>query len=308
MTLARVWSMFTDLVGAASAAHPHGVPAAALSPSGAPPEPAILLAPTPLTLWNRDRLAVAESLWGDGFIFPDGQQETLRLAKPLALSNATSLLLLGAGAGGPACCIAAELGAWVTGFEADPDLMAAATERSLQGGFGRRAEIKPWEPAEANFSRRSFHHALALEALRGDASGPVLVAIFRALRPGGSLVMVDLVANEPLDPADSAVATWCRMEGRRPSVPSQRAISGALGRLGFDVRVSEDISLRHMQQALGGWHSVIRAMTVKRPNPAIAGIVVREAELWLRRLNLMRAHRIRLVRWLAIRGADTGAT
>jgi SAM-dependent methyltransferase len=249
---------------------------------------------------------VAESLWGDGFTFPDGQQETLRLAKPLGLSNATSLLLLGAGAGGPACCIAAQLGAWVTAFEADPDLMAAATERSLIGGFGRRAEIKAWEPAEANFSRRSFHHALSLEAFRGEAPGPVLVAIFRAIRPGGSLVMVDLVANEPLDPADSAVATWCRMEGRRPSVPSQRAISGALGRLGFDVRVSEDISLRHMQQALGGWHSVIRAMTVKRPSPAIAGIVVREAELWLRRLSLMRAHRIRLVRWHAIRGAAPG--
>ena len=306
MSLARVWSMFTDLVGSATAAHPQGVSSSAFGPAEATPESAILRAPAPLTLWGRDRIGVAESLWGEGFTFPDGRQETLRLAKPLVLSNATSLLLLGAGAGGAACCIAAELGAWVTGFEADPDLMAAATERSLKGGFGRRAEIKAWEPAEANFSRRSFHHALSLEAFRGEAPGPVLVAIFRALRPGGSLVMVDLVANEPLDPADSAVAAWCRMEGRRPSVPSQRAITGALGRLGFDVRVTEDISLRHMQQALGGWHSVIRAMSVKKPSPAVAGIVVREAELWLRRLSLMRAHRIRLVRWHAIRGAAPG--
>src|SRR5580704_164142 len=117
MSLARVWSMFTDLVGSAASGPLRDQPAAVFNPAG-PPEPAILLSPAPPTLWNRDRIAVAASLWGEGFTFPDGQQETLRLAKPLGLSNATSLLLLGAGAGGPACCIAAELGGWVTGFEA----------------------------------------------------------------------------------------------------------------------------------------------------------------------------------------------
>jgi hypothetical protein len=78
-----------------------------------------------------------------------------------------------------------------------------------------------------------------------------------------------------------------------------------LGRLGFDVRITEDISLRHMQQALRGWHGAIRRMQQKRPDQEAAKIVVGEAELWLRRLSLMRARRIRLVRWHAIRG--TGA-
>jgi len=41
---------------------------------------------------------------------------------PLTLTKETSLLLLGAGAGGPPCCIATQLGAWVTAFEADADL------------------------------------------------------------------------------------------------------------------------------------------------------------------------------------------
>jgi hypothetical protein len=89
-------------------------------------------------------------------------------------------------------------------------------------------------------------------------------------------------------------------------VPSQRAINGALGRLGFDVRVTEDISLRHMQQALHGWHNMIRGMHSKKPAPAMAMVVVREAELWLRRLSLMRAHRIRLMRWHAIRSDTAG--
>jgi SAM-dependent methyltransferase len=305
MALARVWNLFTDLVGSlglhaadAPVGETTGGPAAVVEDLGGPSGPTL-----PASTWGRDRVAVVQSLWGDGFTFPDGEEETLRLARPLGLSNASSLLLVGVGAGGPACSIAAQLGPWVTGFEADPDLAVIAAEHSARGGFGRRAEIKTWDPAEPNFSRRSFHHALTLQALQGAPPGPVLVALFRALRPGGQLVMVDVVADDPLDPADEQVNAWCRLEHRSPGVPSERVIAGALLRLGFDVRVTEDISLRHMHQALRGWHGAIRGMHNKRPSPAVARVVVREAELWLRRLSLMRTHRIRLVRWHAIRGA-----
>jgi SAM-dependent methyltransferase len=217
------------------------------------------------------------------------------------LSEATSLLLVGAGSGGPASCIAAQLGAWVTGFESDPDLAGLAMERSSRSGFGKRAAIKIWDPTKPNFSRRSFHRALALEPLRGAPPGPILVAIFQALRPGGELMMVDLVADKPLDPTDDAVLAWSLLEGRRPVVPSQKAITAALGRLGFDVRVTEDISLRHMQQALHGWHEVLRGMSKTKPSHATAKVLVAEAELWLRRISLIRTKQIRLVRWDAIR-------
>jgi len=114
-------------------------------------------------------------------------------------------------------------------------------------------------------------------------------------------MMVDLVADKPLDPADGEVMAWCQLEGRSPRVPTQRAITGALGRLGFDVRVTEDISLRHMQQALHGWHTALRGMREKKPSPAKAKVLVAEAELWLRRISLIRDKRMRLMRWDAIR-------
>lgn len=304
MSLGRVWSMFTEMIGSTA---PSGTPLVALPPTGGSAgvvaESAAPGAPMSLAHWNRDRIALADSLWGDGFIFPAGEQETLRLANPLALTEASSLLLVGAGAGGPACCIAAQLGAWVTAFEADPDLAAVAMDRSKRSGLGKRAAIKTWDPDVPNFSRRSFHNALCLEAFRGSAPGPVLVAIFQALRPNGELMLVDLVANETLDPLDDAVTAWSRLEGRAPVVPTQQAIAAALGSLGFDVRVTEDISLRHMQQALAGWHNVIRGMRTTKPSRAMAAVLVREAELWLRRISLIRANRIRLVRWDAIRSA-----
>src|SRR4051794_16862170 len=63
----------------------------------------------PAPTWSADRLATTDGLWGDGYQFPGGEIETLRLAKPLGLSAASSLLMLGVGAGGAACSVATQL-------------------------------------------------------------------------------------------------------------------------------------------------------------------------------------------------------
>src|SRR5690349_23629803 len=104
-------------------------------------------------VWPRARIAVAEALWGEGFLLPGGGEEVVRLAKPLGLSTASSLLLIGAGTGGPPRHIAAELGVWVTGYEANPRLVALANERSQRAGLGRRAQVESWDP-----QRPYFHH------------------------------------------------------------------------------------------------------------------------------------------------------
>jgi protein-L-isoaspartate O-methyltransferase len=242
MSLGRVWNMFTDLVSSigpsggpsdAPSGGPHPARQRAGKPTEVVRESAGPGASMPPSHWNRDRIALADALWGEGFIFPAGEQETLRLVRPLALSEASSLLLVGAGTGGPACCVATQLGAWVTGFEADPDLAAVAMERSTRSGLGKRAAIKTWDPVTPNFSRRSFHNALSLEAFRGAPPGPVLVAMFQALRPGGELMMVELVADQPLDPLDDTVTAWSRLEGARRSSqangrsPPRSAVSGS---------------------------------------------------------------------------------
>ena len=73
-----------------------------------------------------------------------------------------------------------------------------------------------------------------------------------------------------------------------------------LGRLGFDVRIVEDISHRHLQDVLAGWLTAIRVMQQRRPTLRQLALVVREAELWLARCRLLQDGRLRLVRWHAI--------
>ena len=52
------------------------------------------------------------------------------------------------------------------------------------------------------------HHCLALEALAGEDRDRVLACLANAIKLGGHLVIIDLVAMEPLDPADETVQRW----------------------------------------------------------------------------------------------------
>lgn len=268
---------------------------------------AVVAAPDPpagvVPRWSQARLSIADNLWGEGYQCPGGELELLRLARPLGLSGATTVLLLAAGGGGAACSLTAKTGAWVNAFEADPDLTEAAGALVARNNLGRRVEMESWDPAEPVFKKHHFHHGLALEPLAGARPEPVLAALRMALKPGAHLVMTELTADTPLDPAGPEIATWAAIARREPdSVPSEVAISRILGRLGFDVRAVEDISERHAHEAMTSWRAAARSMRgVALPRPLLEAYE-REAELWTRRLRLVRSGPLRMVRWHAVAG------
>jgi hypothetical protein len=250
--------------------------------------------------WPAVRLGLAEQLWGDGFITPGGAAEVLRLAVPIGLSEASSLLLLGAGAGGPPRVLASELGVWVSAYESDRALAALAAHRIQHGTpvVAKRAAVDAWNPAAPQFSARAFHHAIACDAVH-ESPPAVLAALREAIKPGGQLVLQDLVADGPLDPADPAVADWCRVEDRAPNLPAEADITAERKRLNFDVRVTEDQSARHIGLVLQGWRRLVESLNGTHPSHLFAEALVNDAELWARRISLMHAGKIHLVRWHA---------
>ena len=258
--------------------------------------------PPPDSAWSAARIEVADRLWGEGCLWPGGTDEVLRVAVPFGLSAASSLLYLGAGTAGPTLRLAGELGVWVTACEADPYLIEVAARRVQRAGvaLAKRATVQSWDPALPIFRRHGFHHAMAIEALRGPTPGDIVVEMANAVRPGGQLGILETVAPLPLDPADPAVAAWCRLEHRAPPPPGTAWITKPLSDLGFDIRVAEDVTARHCRLAVMGWKHVVRAMKNDRPPPRRAAAMVTEAEMWLRRIHLLRAGKLRVMRWLAL--------
>ena len=116
-------------------------------------------------------------------------------------------------------------------------------------------------------------------------------------------MMMELVADAPLSSADALVAQWARLERRDPkALPTEIAITRVLGRLGYDVRIVEDVSQRFMHQGIMGWRRMVRDLQEGKPGRRKARLVVNEAEIWLIKLRLFREGRLRLVRWHAIGG------
>jgi SAM-dependent methyltransferase len=257
--------------------------------------------PAARVVWPAARIELVHQLWGSGFVFPGGEIETLRLARPLGASAATSLLIVGVGSGGPAGSVATNMGTWVTGMESDPSLLASACKLFTKNALGKKVSIKAWNPAQPDFVARSHHHCLALEALARARPEPILDGLARVLKPGGQLVLTELTAAAPLDRLDPTVIRWSALEARDPAdVPLGISVTRMLGRVGLDVRVSEDISTRHMEQAMLGWRVMLRELRDHKPSRQEAIQMVSEAELWLLRRRLIRNGKLRMMRWHAM--------
>jgi hypothetical protein len=263
------------------AAPPKTAPAAAATaadPPAAPPPP-----PRPC-----HRRAWADRLWGEGMALPGGADEVLRLAALLPLSPETTLLLAGAGARAAGGVVAGARGCFVAGF--DP-----AAPPPARGPARGRVTTDPFDPAAPAFRARYHHHALFLEPLRdGGTPAALLQAAAAGLRPGGQVVLLDLVAAGPPEPR------WLAAE-RRAAPPAEDALPDALGRAGFQLHVVEDAGRRHRDAVMAGWRALTEAMrgAPDRPSPAAAADLVAEAEAWLLRLRLLRDGRLRLLRWHA---------
>jgi hypothetical protein len=259
-------------------------------------------AATPNPAWTPRRLEVTDLLWGKGCMWPGGTEEVMRMAVPFGLSGASSLLLVGAGGGGPALRLAGELGVWVGGFEADPVLLEVAADRLHGAGaaLAKRTSVQPWNPAVPAFRKQAFHFALSIEALRGPATAQIVAAIRGAVKPGGQVSILETVAPQPLDAHDPIVAAWCRLEHRAPPPPGTDWVTAPMSQSGFDIRVTEDVTARHARYAVTGWKLLLREMKTNKPPRRRAAAVVAEAEYWMRRIELLRTGRLRVMRWLAI--------
>ena len=221
--------------------------------------------------WPFFRIEVNNALWGPGYLFPGGEIETLRMAKPMQLSGETSVLLLGAGAGGPARSLCVKFGSWVTALEENPELAVAAMEFALKANLGKRVQVEQWSPKEPELRKRYYNHCLAFEPMRGAQPEPLLTALGGALKSGGHLAMVELVADAPLDPSDQTVAKWARLEHRPDGARLRRRDPGRerrRGRLRTDAqrlehaRVPEAVEVGGAQPAQRDAHAVAAAVLV----------------------------------------------
>lgn len=135
---------------------------------------------------------------------PEATAELTRLMiEAAALEPGLELLDVGCGTGAPACRLAREHGVQVTGITTSEEGIAAARARAANEGLAELVNFELRDGMDNGFDDQAFDRVWALESSHLMRRRDALISeCARVLRPGGRLVLCDIVLRRPLELAE----------------------------------------------------------------------------------------------------------
>ncbi len=246
--------------------------------------------------WTEARIKLNEKLWGEGFVSPGGEKVILELIAPLGLTGEASVVDLGCGLGGSTRAIAKTTNAWVSGYEADKALAEAAMERATMAGLAKRAPVQHLELEAVNIRRRTIDCAFSKEALFAvGARKKLFQTIHKMLKIEGHFLFTDFFLAGA-DAAGPATEVWSANEPTRPKLWTVKDTSAALERLGFEVRITEDITAPYQERVVKGFSKLLRMIQQPPMDPEFTSWAAAEAEHWARRVAVLESGEVKVFR------------
>jgi 2-polyprenyl-3-methyl-5-hydroxy-6-metoxy-1,4-benzoquinol methylase len=253
--------------------------------------------------WSDERVDVAQLVWGPGFCGPGGPEQVIALSKLLTLTPEMSMMDLAAGLGGPARALAEHFGVWVTGYEMSETLVNAGNDLSTRAGMSKKAALTLLDIASDKPFDRRYDRALGNSFLSQVKDKPAIIAkIDEALKPEGLLLILDYVLNDGETIDDIAVANWLAKESKPLHLVDRSALSKMFEPSSWTVRVDDDLTPQYIALVTEAWRGAdkIVAQLMSKPEQApLAPLVLKEAEFWMRRVNLFKSGKLQMRRILA---------
>ena len=119
------------------------------------------------------------------------------------IEPSSEVLDVGCGTGAPACRIAGEIGAHVTGITTSEEGIAAARARAADLDLSDRTAFEQRDGMDNGLPDESFDRAWVLESSHLMRERDRLISeCARVLRPGGRIALCDIILRRPLELAD----------------------------------------------------------------------------------------------------------
>ena len=167
--------------------------------------------------WTEIRIQLAQLVWGEGYCGPGGPNNIIQMAKFLNLTPEKSLVVIGAGLGGPVRTMVEKFGVWVDGFESSEALAQEGMKMSVDQGLSKKARIIHKDLNNIyNISRR-FDCFFSKEALfTVENKAQLLKAIYESLKPNGLFLFTDFVLKDASCLQNPDVKEWIQQEPHKP--------------------------------------------------------------------------------------------
>ncbi|PJE95374.1 class I SAM-dependent methyltransferase [Streptomyces carminius] len=164
------------------------------------------------------------------------------VADRLAASPGERLLDVGCGTGRPALRVAAARGVLVEGISVSREEVEAARAHAGEGGLADRVAFGHTDVMELPFAAESFDGAWAIESLMhmSDRAG-ALSRIARTLRPGGRLVVADVLLRRPVTGEVKEFVDHMCLAFQAPWLPGPGEYREAVRQAGLELLEFSDI-------------------------------------------------------------------
>ena len=270
------------------------------------------LAPPPLIIpplmpWETEETRIQEQVWGEGYYKPGGEDHVLGLAKPFGLNPSLTVMEFGAGLGGGTRALVNEFGVWVNGLEPTAELAKAGRELSIKAGLEKKADIIRYSPEGFEPKASSVDCILSSESMYLVEDKLKLLKTFeRALKPRGQISITDFVRSEDIDVNDQKLQGLGLHPEDQTFFASGEEYVRWFRELNFDLRVNEDITDRYRKMVMEGWVGFTQAGGERAAHAkALPDQVVKEVQLWTRRVAAMDAGHLKVMRYYAIKLGGT---
>jgi SAM-dependent methyltransferase len=250
-----------------------------------------------------DPLTVRQWLWGPGFIVPGTAEYVLGLVKPFAANPAMSILDIAAGLGGPARLIADAFGTYITGFERDPETAVRGMAMSVAAGKQKHASISVMNPETLELKTGAFDCILGRGATYAvEDKERFMRVLIMGLKPRGQLLLTDYVVDPALAQRPE-LAAWQALEPFPPALWNVQQYTDCLKSLGFDIRITEDISGQYKAQIVLGWDTLLQSVDIRKLPRAHQLTVLDEAERWVKTIVALDSGALKVFRFYALAGS-----
>lgn len=248
-------------------------------------------------------LAVRQWLYGPGYIIPGDAAYVLELVKPFHLGPSMTMLELGSGLGGPARTIAASFDTYVTGFERDPELARKATEETAARGASRYVQVSTYDPETFELRAGFYDHALAREATYQIRQKERFLRVLnQAMKPFGQLILTDFVRNKAAGDRPELAAWEAMQQPYKPELWTAAQYADCFKSLGFDLRISDDVTADYQRMILYAWKAFIEEGMLRRLRSTQALPVVDEAERCVKTVAAFESGALRFQYFVALGG------